>query len=368
MARNNANYSPFLPTVEATARQNQTINNPRSETRGGTVDRASGVTANNYSAGLALSWRLFDGLDMFATRERLLQLEAIGELALQQEIEKLVIEVCSLYYNIVAQQYRLAAARRTLELSAERYEDAQFRHRIGKISGLEARQAIVDLHADSSSYVLQEERLKNTYITLDNVMNVDLQLDGYIRDTITMNPPPDPDDLQRETLANNKLLHVARREQRLSVLDYKKTRALLLPTLDFNSGYNYTHAANPSTATRANGPYWGFAVNIPIFNRTQTRTRLQNARLDIENKEWSYQETEKELLADLALLYNAYESNLLMLDFEQEGAAVAATNLDEAMTMYKLGALSGIDFRQFQQSYINAIDRKLSAMYQAKMS
>jgi outer membrane protein TolC len=183
-----------------------------------------------------------------------------------------------------------------------------------------------------------------------------------------VNPPPDPDELRRETLASNKLLHVARREQRLSLLDYKKTRALLLPTLDFNSGYNFSYSSNPATATRANGPYWGFAINVPVFNRTRTRTLLQNARLDMENKEWSYQETEKQLLADLALLHNAYESNLLMVDFEQEGAAIAATNLDEALAMYKLGALSGIDFRQFQQSYINAVDRKFSAMYQAKMS
>jgi len=35
---------------------------------------------------------------------------------------------------------------------------------------------------------------------------------------------------------------------------------------------------------------------------------------------------------------------------------------------YKIGSLSGIEFREFQRSYIDAVDRKLSAIYQAKVS
>jgi outer membrane protein TolC len=371
MARNNATYNPFLPTLEASARQNQAINATRAEDAAGTVSEASGAVNDTYSAGVALNWRLFDGLDMFATRERLRELEAMGELSLQQGIEGLVMEVCSLYYSVVAQQYRLVAARRTMELSSERYEDAQFRYLIGKISGLEARQAIVDLHADSSAYARQEEQLKNTYITLNKTMNVDLQIDAYVKDTIRMGAPLSPGELERETLEHNKLLKIARGERRVSELDYKKARALFFPTLDLNTGYNYSRTNTPSASTvasRSNGFYWGFSVNVPVFNRLQTRARARNARLEVENKEWSLQQVEKELLSDLALAFNAYESNLLMMNFEQEGSAIAENNLNEAMAMFKLGALSGIDFRQFQQSYINAVDRKFSAMYQAKMS
>jgi outer membrane protein TolC len=356
MARNNANPAPFLPALDATARQNQAINDNNS------------TTTNTYSAGIALTWRLFDGLDMFATRERLRELEAMGELSLQQGIESLVVEVCSLYYNVVVQQYRLAAARRALELSHERYEDAQFRNRIGKISGLEAKQSIVDLHADSSAYVRQEEQLKNAYITLNKLMNADLQLHAYVRDTIVMGAPLQLETLEQETARDNRLLMIARGEQRVSELDYRKARALYFPTLDFSSGYNYNRAGTPTAMNQTNGLYWGFSMNVPLFNKTQTRTRARNARLEAENKEWSYRETEQELLSDLALVYNAYESNLMMVTFEQEGAAIAENNLNEAMAMFKLGALSGLDFRQFQQSYINAVDRKFSAMYQAKMS
>jgi len=35
---------------------------------------------------------------------------------------------------------------------------------------------------------------------------------------------------------------------------------------------------------------------------------------------------------------------------------------------YRLGSLSGIEFRDYQQSYLNASDRKLNALYQTKVS
>lgn len=105
-----------------------------------------------------------------------------------------------------------------------------------------------------------------------------------------------------------------------------------------------------------------------IFDRLENRRKIKNAELEVENAEWSYKETELQTLADLAQLYNTYENNLQIVSFENESADVAFENLDAALEKYKLGSLSGIEFREFQRSYIDAVDRKLSAIYQAKVS
>lgn len=123
-----------------------------------------------------------------------------------------------------------------------------------------------------------------------------------------------------------------------------------------------------TTLNRTNGPYWGFSVNVDIFNRLENRRKIKNAKLDMENADLSYQEAEQQVKADLAQLYNTYENNLQMVTFEQESASVAFENLDAALERYKLGDLAGIEFREFQRSYIDAVDREVSAIYQAKMS
>ncbi len=57
-----------------------------------------------------------------------------------------------------------------------------------------------------------------------------------------------------------------------------------------------------------------------------------------------------------------------MVSFEQESALVAFDNLDAALEKYKLRELAGIEFREFQRSYIDAVDREVSAIYQTKIS
>ena len=109
-------------------------------------------------------------------------------------------------------------------------------------------------------------------------------------------------------------------------------------------------------------------MRMNVFDRTENIRKIRNAKLEQENAEWSYRDIELQTLADLAQLYNTYENNLQIVNFENESAEVAFENLDAALEKYKLGTLSGIEFREFQRSYIDAVDRKLSAIYQAKVS
>lgn len=371
MAKNNVNYSPFLPTVEATAEQSQQRNNMKTENASGVENKLDGVNVNSYSVGVGLNWRLFDGLEMFTTHEKYKELQALGELALQQAVENLVVEVSSSYYNVLIQQNLLAANYHSLKISEERYKQAKLRYELRALSGLEMRQAKLDLNADSSTYVRQKETLKSAYITLNRLMNVDLQEVDYVRDTILLGPLLKLDALEEQTVEFNTALLMARKDWKISALDLKNARAVFFPTLDFNTGYNYNRSKNPASASRlnrTNGFYWGFSLNVPIFNRLQSRTEVKNAKLELENMELTYQDVEKETLGDLALLFNTYENNLLMVNFESESAAVAEDNLDAALESYKLGSLAGIEFREYQDSYMEAVSRQLAALYNAKVS
>lgn len=370
MAANNLNYAPFLPTVDMTAGQKENITDSKVLTNG--EDRGiSNARTDALTAGVALNWRLFDGLEMFMTYSRYEEMLAIGELNTRAAVENLIVQVSSYYFDVVRQQSKLEAARHSLELSGDRYAEARDKYVLGVLSGLEAQQAKLDLNADSSNYMKQKELLKSAYITLNMIMNADLQRDKYVKDSIVLMEPLVYDNLRKRMLEENTTLLIGKRDQKVSELDMKIARAALFPTLDFSAGYNYSKTKTPEAATtlnRTNGPYWGFSVSMNVFNRLETRRKIKNARLDVENAELSYQEAEQQLRADLAQLYNTYENNLQIVSFEKESARVAFDNLDAAIEKYKLGTLSGIEFREFQRSYIDAVDREVSAVYQAKIS
>lgn len=369
-AGNNLNYAPFLPVVGVNAGQKQTIADSKvvseDEDRGLNNSRSDALTA-----GVGLSWRLFDGLEMFMTHARYGEMLAIGELYTKATIENLVVEVSSSYYNVVRQQSKLKAARHSLELSSARYAEARDKYVLGVLSGLEAQQARLDLNADSSNYMKEKELLKSAYITLNTVMNADLHQHMYVKDSIRLQEPLMYKELYDNMLQLNTTLLIGQRDRKVSQLDMKIARAALFPKLDFDAGYNYSRTESPAAATtlnRTSGPYWGFSVGVDVFNRLENRRKIKNAKLEVENVDLSYQDAELQVSADLAQLYNTYENNLQIVSFEKESAWVAFENLDAALEKYKLGTLSGIEFREFQRSYIDAVDREVSAAFQAKIS
>lgn len=369
-AENNVTAGPFLPTVALNASQNQSIGKGKTETDG-VKTTGDWARTNSLSAGVALNWTLFDGLEMFVTRNRYEELLSIGELHTKAAIENLVVRVASCYYEVVRQQNKVDAARHSLDLSVARYKEANDKHVLGSLSGLEALQAKLDLNADSSNYMEEQEALKSAYITLNTVMNGDLHLSHYVRDSIALRERLAHEELVDNMLAYNTTLQIGRRDCKVSELDMKMARAALFPRLNFQGGYNVSRTGTPSRATTlatSNGPYWGFALSMNVFNRLDTRRRIKNAALDMENTELTYKEAELQVKSDLEQLYNTYVNKLLLVNFEKDNARIAFENLDAALEKYKLGSLAGIEFREFQRTYIDAVDREVSALYDAKIS
>lgn len=369
-AENDVTVGPFLPTVTVSASQDQTISNGRGESMSGTREQ-DWSRSNSLTAGVALNWTLFDGFEMFVTRNRYEELRSIGELNTKAAIENLVVEVASCYYEVVRQQSKVDAARHTLELSMTRYKEAHDKYVIGSMSGLEALQAKLDLNADSSTYMQEQQALKSAYIALNTVMNTELHQHEYVRDSIVLREPLAYRRLQDDMMEYNTTLLIGRRDCKVSEMDMKIARAALFPRLSFDGGYNFRRTKAPSDVTslnRSSGPYWGFSLSMNVFNRLENRRNIRNAKLEVENTELSYEEAELQVKSDLAQLYNTYTNNLLLVNFEKDNARIAYENLDAALLKYKLGELAGIEFREFQRSYIDAVDREVSALYDAKIA
>ena len=156
IAENNFNYEPFLPTLDLSAGQRQTISDSKTTTEG-TDRKVNNARSDALTAGVALNWRLFDGMEMFMTRSRYREMLLIGELNTRLAIENLIVQVSSYYFDVIRQQSKLDAARHSLDLSGARYAEARDKYMLGVLSGLEAQQAKLDLNADSSNYMKQKE-------------------------------------------------------------------------------------------------------------------------------------------------------------------------------------------------------------------
>lgn len=365
IAENNVTLAPFLPTVTGTGRQSQTNNTSVSSSL-----PSENTKTNVYGAGVSLNWRIFDGLGMFSTYSRSQELLSMSSQRVKIEVENLIMRVCSEYYNIIVQQNRLESSRTSLDLSKSRYQNAEEKYLLGVISGLELQQAKIDLNADSSAVLSQNETVNAAYIRMTNLMNAGHEITFNIQDTIILAPAVNIDSLRLRTVAFNNQLIMARQGEKVSQYDLDFARSQRYPSINFGTGYNYNRNEFPlsSSYSQTNGLNWGFNMSWNIFSGFETRRRISNAVIDAENSRLAYLDAENEILGELELLYNTYRTNITVTYFETESAELARNTLEIAMERYRLGSLSGLEFREYQNNYLNAINRRLTALYQAKMS
>lgn len=366
IAENNVTLAPFLPTVEGSGRQIQTNSSDKTSST-----EYEGSRNNYYNAGASLRWTIFDGFGMFANYSRQKELLAMSSQRVKVDVENLVMNVCSEYYNIIVQENRLQSVRTSLALSRSRYETAEEKYMLGVISGLDLQQARIDLNIDSSTVLSTQKTVTGSYILLTKMLNAGHEISFSVEDTIVLAPEMNIDSLRNRTLKYNNQLILARQGELLSQYDLNAVRALRYPSLNFSTGYNFTRNDYPWEAnyySQSKGMNWGFGMTWNIFTGFESQRKISNAKLEVENSKLAYLDIENEILGDLDLLYNTYRNSIIVTWFETESAEVARNSLEIAMERYRLGSLSGLEFREYQNKYLDAINRRLSALYQAKVS
>jgi len=364
-------YSVFWPVVYGDANYKSNYYNTTTEDATGIETNYRNNNVLNANVGVNLNWRIFDGLSMFFTNSKNKVLLDISTLNTVLKMEQLIANVSAAFYNVWIQSKLLQASENIVDISMQRFNIANSKYQIGTISGLEYRQSKIDLNADSSQLMLQKQALTNAYISLNTLMNRDLTKENYVQDTLTLLPLFSYHEIMDSALQNNTSLLLSQKGIRLSELDVKNSLSQFFPTLDFSAGYQFINTITPISSTIQNlshGLYWGFTARIPIFNRMEILRNNKIARYQLENAELQSKGVELNVLSSLAELYNIYKNNHQLLNFETENVEITSETLDIAIEKYRIGSLSGVEFREFQRAYIESVTRLMNASYQAKVS
>ncbi|MBR4994996.1 MAG: TolC family protein [Alistipes sp.] len=361
----------MLPTVGLSAGYMGSAD--RTETVPVEGDRVVDAAAfdQTVDVGLSLNWTLFDGMRVRANYNKLRELQQKGELQTRLTIEDLVADLTAEYYNLIQQTLRLDNFRYAMALSRERLRIAEDRYQIGNFSRLDMLQARVDFNADSSKYMSQQEAVIASRIRINELMaNKSLDEKCVAQDTvIRVNDALKWDVLQAQMLESNVSLLIADRNTAISQMELKAAKARNYPYLKLAAGYGYTlnRYGSGTTKTRGTlGPNAGLNLGFTIFDGNRRREQ-RNAKIEVENAQYTREQIELTLSADLATFWQAYLNNLEVVKLEQQNLITAKENYNIAMERYLLRELSGIDMREAQKSLLDAEERILTAEYNTKL-
>ncbi|MCE5178819.1 MAG: TolC family protein [Porphyromonadaceae bacterium] len=362
----------FLPEVTLDGGYSlRSSNSDRFPAETGETEQIRNSTTGTADVGVNLNWSLFEGFRVQTNYQRLKELRRVGELNSRLAVENFVANLTAEYYNYVQQQLRMGNLRYAVALSRERLRIVEARYQVGSLSRLDLQQAKVDFNADSSLLIQQVEILNRSRIQLNELMGVDVERQFLAEDTtIQLNKSLQKEHLFKQTMEQNTLLLLSKRNLTLSELELRNLRSRNYPYLRLNTGYGFTHF-NYNTGNldrqRTWGPSAGVTLGLTIFDGFNRRREQKNQQITIRNRELEVERDRLAIESDFANMWMAYVNNIELTGLEVESLENAEINYETAMERYRIGDLSGLELREAQNSLLEAGQRLLTAQYNTKL-
>ena len=366
---NTAGNAGFLPTLNLSATQNNTITDTRQETFSTGVREVDGATNRTFNTGVQLTWTLFDGFSMFVSKNMLEILEEMGETDAKIAIENTVSSIIMNYYGIVQQQKLILVLKDAAELSVERKKIMEAKIGLGAGSQLQLLQSTVDLNVDSINLIRETAAMQQTMADLNRILARNPEINFIPIDSISLGNELFYESLLQKTREQNNALLIARRNVDLNTLAVKDFQSQRYPTLNLNAAYNYNYLSAETGYLKSNrslGPSFGLSLSYPLFDGFNINREIKNAKVELNTMENYLKDTDLGLHTDLYKIYNDYITNLRIVGIELINQEVARENVEVAFEKYRLGSINDIELRETQKKYIDAQYQLLLSQFQAK--
>lgn len=366
---NNVGNAGMLPTLDANGFYSIDNSSTRQTFFSGEVRQADDANTRVLDGALALNWTVFDGLTMFAVKDRLEALELIGKNDLRQQMESTVYDVLTSYYLAAQVKKAVEVQQEGLRTSRERLKIVESGQRIGSNSGLQVVQAQLDLSTDSAALLdlKQQQAIAATRLNtlLGRAADTQVELDS----TIPATEQIDLDAIQRDARAGNTALQQARQQQLLADVSVKELRGALFPRVDVYGNYGYTRSTSDVgflQSNRAVGPDYGVRVSVPLFRGLQANRAVEVAKITREQAAIGTEQAQLQLEQQVLDGWTNYTTARQRVALEESNLTGIRKQVDVALESYRLGMLTAVELRDVQQGMIDAENRLLLAQYEAK--
>lgn len=372
---NSYSKAAFYPRINASTGMVFNTNNQKQKLADGSVKERNGIRSDNINAAISLNWTVFDGMKMFATRDKLAAFVKLGELNIKNQVVNTIAAVLSNYYNIVRQKQQLKAIEEQMGLNEERLKQADKKLSVGLGSKPDVLQAKTDLNAQKAALLQQETLIAQLKEQLNLLMAAPLQAEFEVVDSI----PIDHQILLNEVLntagKNNPALQTAQQNIQIAGLALKERKAERFPIVSLNSAYNFGKTDNKSVLNtftplynRNLGFNYGISASIPIFNGYNTKRQIAQAQLDINYNKIVLEKIKATNEIAIINAFKTYELQKKTLGLEEENILLAKENVFIAMERFRLGISTTLELRATQKTLEDAFNRLIAARYNAKLA
>jgi len=329
--------------------------------------------------GAQLQWTLFDGMGMFAAKDRLglVTLQAEGNVELV--VEATVQAVMNAYDAVLVQEQGAEVLRSAMVLTRQRLDRIEQAAALGTAGTFDRLQFENALLNDSTALLRQLVALRAARRNLNLVM-VHPEGKAWTLTSPLATPSAEGDlpALQGLLLENNRSVRNAVLSRELAEVGVRQARSRLYPVVGLtanwgnNSGASGTNSLIPDSAffnpyrngdVTTNVTNYGatLTLNFNLFNGGATRRAIQQAEIQVEMAGLERSRLETEARHALAQAWDRRVTAASIHDMAQRQTENARLAAEIGAGRYRDGVLNVLDFRSLDVAVLRAEAAELAA-------
>ena len=369
IAKNNSSIlnSRLLPTLSTNAGANYNLNNQEIEDQYGIITKNNGAETKTYNASVNLNYTIFDGLGRMYNYKQLKETHNLTELQARETIENTYLQLFSIYFQIARLSENTHNLKETLEISKQRLQRAQYQYDYGQSTKLELLNAEVDVNNDSINFIDANQQFINSKRDLNIILGIQQDVNYEVETDIDFISLLAYEELLTKAKANNVVLKQNAKNIVISEYNIKANKSGYLPSVGLTSSYGWNRNDNPITDVANTGLNAGINLSWNLFDGGNTKTRVANAKITLENQEILQQEQVETIENTLKNTWEEYHNKLFILRAQEQNVITNQNNFDRTEENYKLGQVTSIEFRQAQINLLNTQTALNNAKYDAKL-
>jgi outer membrane protein len=361
-----------LPDLNASAGQNFSFG------RGLTAENTyTNTNTSSTSFSLGTSVPLFTGFQI----PNNIRLNELNLEAATQDLEKarndIRMQVAQAYVQILYSMELSDVAHRQIAIDSAQVARLQALLDVGKVSEIELAQQKSTLSQSQLTATQADNNLQLALLAMTQLLELDSPEGFMIERPQQITPSTDPiaitpDDIYAEALAIKPEIQAQQLRLRSADNNIKIAQAGLYPQLNFSAGlgsnYYKTSGFPAETFNRQMknnfSQYLGFNLNIPIFNRFQTRNSIRSAQLERSNQQLQLDNTKKALYKEIQQVYY----NLVAAQSKLKSCNQASQSNETAFLLtqakYEQGKATITEFNEAKNNYLKAESELTQSRYE----
>ena len=368
----------FLPSLSGNISQ-RIVNRPNSASgtiiSGDNITTSESKTSYNGSYGIDASWTVYNGSKRVNTLKQQQLNSRIAELTVDESENSIEENITQLYVQILYSAEAVKVNESTLEVSRKEFERGQELFNAGSIASSDLAQLEAQVSNDNYQLVTSQTTLQNYKLQLKQLLELDgdFEMDLFLPpldDSSVLIPLPTKDDVYQTALNLRPEIESSKLNIEASDMNIKIARAGYIPSLSLSAGIGTTNAnGNDFSFSEQVKQNWnnsiGLTLSIPIFDKRQTKSAVNKAKLQRQTSELDLMDNQK-------TLYKTIESLWLSANSAQQQYVAATQKLKSTQASYalvseqfNLGMKNTVELLTEKNNLLSAQQETLQAKYTA---